>query len=90
MDEFTFDPLDGVRYDSTLRAVYDRLTAGDKLTSLHAVKSERTVCLAKYISILRNKYGIIIRDKWLKISKRKHVKLYWIEQLNGTEYGQSE
>lgn len=78
MDEPIFDPLDGVRYDSTLRAVYDRLSAGDKLTSLHAVKSDRTVCLTKYISILRNKYGIIIHDKWLKIGKRKQVKLYWI------------
>lgn len=72
------DELPGVTDDSDLRSIYNDLKNGKVLTTLDTVYSNRTVCLTKYISILRNKYGVDISDKWIKVSKRKKVKQYWI------------
>lgn len=76
----TFDELPGVTDDSDLRGIHNDLKAGKVLTSLDAVYSNRTVCLVKYISILRNKYGVAICDRWIKVGKRKRVKQYWINK----------
>lgn len=73
-----YSELPGVFDDSDLRSIYNDLKNGKVLTTLDAVYSNRTVCLTKYISILRNKYGVDISDKWIKVSKRKKVKQYWI------------
>lgn len=73
------EALPGTKPGSDIQSVYDYLMDGQVLTSLDAVFSNHTVCLGKYISVLRNKYGIAIKDKWVKISKRKKVKHYWIE-----------
>jgi hypothetical protein len=73
-----YDDLPGVKNDSDLRKIYNHLKAGYTLTTLDAVFSNNTVCLGKYISILRNKYGIAIKDKWLQVSEKKRVKQYFI------------
>lgn len=71
--------LPGTRPGSTIRDIYYDLMDGKVLSSLDAVWANRTICLTKYISILRTKYGIDIRDKWIKLENKKEVKLYWIE-----------
>ena len=76
----TFDDLPGVTDDSDLRRIHNDLKAGKILTSLHAVTSIRTVNLTKYLSILRKKYGVVICDRWIQVSKRKRVKQYWINK----------
>lgn len=76
----TFDELPGVADDSDLRSIHNDLKAGKILTSLDAVYSNRTVNLTKYISILRKKYGVVICDRWIQVSKRKRVKQYWINK----------
>lgn len=72
------EALPGTQPGSDIQQIYDYLACGRVLTSLDAVFSNHTVCLGKYISILRNKYGIAIKDKWIKVSKRKKVKQYWL------------
>lgn len=71
--------LPGTHAESDINRIYERLLAGNTITSLDAVFKNNTICLTKYISILRNKYRIPIKDRWVKVSKRKHVKEYWIE-----------
>lgn len=72
------EALPGTQSGSDIQQIYEYLASGRVLTSLDAVFSNHTVCLGKYISILRNKYGIVIHDEWVKISKRKKVKQYWL------------
>ncbi len=72
------EALPGTEPGSDIRQIYDYLARGRILTSIDAVFSNNTVCLPKYISILRNKYGITIKDKWIQVSKRKKVKQYWL------------
>ena len=81
-DYNTCDDLPGVKPDSDLRSIYDDLKAGKTLSSLGAVRNNHTVELTKYISVLRLKYGVRIADKWIKVGKRKRVKLYWIPSNN--------
>lgn len=76
------DDLPGVKPDSDIRSIYEDLKAGKTLSSLSAVRSNHTVELTKYISVLRIKYGIKIADKWIKVGKRKRVKIYWISTSN--------
>lgn len=79
MDNSQFPPvLPGTKPDSDISQIYMRLLRGDTITTMNVVFADHTVCLTQYISIMRNKYGIPIQDKWVKISKRKKVKLYWI------------
>ncbi|MFR9556105.1 MAG: hypothetical protein SNH99_01895 [Rikenellaceae bacterium] len=80
MNKGIFDPIAGVRADSDIRSIYNDLVAGKILSSLSSVKNNHTVELTKYISVLRRKYGISIEDKWITVSKRKRVKIYWIKQ----------
>ena len=69
--------LPGTKEGSDIRSVYLMLAHGRRLTSLDAVKANHTVCLPKYISLLRNKYNIFIYDEWIRISKTKRVKQYF-------------
>jgi hypothetical protein len=75
---FISEVLPGTQPGSTLRDVYEYLAQGRVLTTLDAVVSNRTVCLTKYISILRNRYGIDIKDRWIKLGNRKKIKQYWL------------
>lgn len=75
---FVSEALPGTQPGSTIRDVYEYLAQGRGLTTLDAVVSNRTVCLTKYISILRNQYGIGIKDQWIKIGKKKKIKQYWL------------
>jgi len=75
---FISEALPGTQPGSTIRDVYEYLAQGRVLTTLDAVVSNRTVCLTKYISILRNQYGIGIKDQWIKLSKKKKIKQYWL------------
>ena len=79
----TFDvcqDLPGTQPGSDLQSIYIDLMNGKTLSSLDAVRSNHTVNLTKYVSVLRKRYGIDIKDKWIKIpNSRKRVKLYWIE-----------
>jgi hypothetical protein len=73
------DSLPGTRKeDSIINEVYRNLAKGRVLTTLDAVKSNRTVCLGKYISLLRNKYQIAIKDKWIELENQKRIKQYWL------------
>ncbi|WP_163222047.1 hypothetical protein [Bacteroides sp. 214] len=74
------EALPGTQAGSDLQCVYEALASGQILTTLDAVFSNHTVCLTKYISLLRNKYGIPVKDRWVKVSKRKRVKEFWIDQ----------
>ncbi|OCW94291.1 hypothetical protein A9168_07515 [Macellibacteroides sp. HH-ZS] len=75
---FVSEALPGTQPGSTIRDIYEYLAQGRVLTTLDAVISNRTVCLTKYISVLRNQYGIGIKDQWIKISKKKKIKQYWL------------
>lgn len=77
---FISEALPGTQPGSTLRDVYEYLAQGRVLTTLDAVISNRTVCLTKYISVLRNQYGIGIKDQWIKLGNRKRIKQYFIEK----------
>lgn len=74
------EALPGTQSGSDLQCVYESLASGQTLTSLDAVFSNHTVCLTKYISLLRNKYGIPVKDRWKKISKRKKIKEFWLDK----------
>lgn len=73
------EAMPGTRPDSTITALYERLRAGEVLTTLDGVFSDRTVCLGKYISLMRNKYSIPVKDKWVRISEKKSIKRYWLD-----------
>lgn len=77
---FVSEALPGTQPGSTIRDIYECLVLGRVLTSLDAVNDNRTVCLVKYISELRNKYGIDIKDKWITLGNRKRIKQYFIEK----------
>ncbi len=77
---FVSEALPGTQPGSTIRDIYACLVQGRVLTSLDAVNENRTVDLGKYISELRNKYGIVIKDQWITLGNRKRIKQYFIEQ----------
>lgn len=83
-EQFQVKALPGTKADSILNDVYRHLLRGNIVTALSAVFSNRTVCLAKYISVLRNKYNVPICDKWVTLSNKKHIKEYWIEEQSTT------
>lgn len=68
--------LPGAKTTSDISAIYQRLLRGETITSLDSVYKSHTVCLTKYVSVLRNKYNIPVVGRWVKVSKRKRVKLY--------------
>lgn len=70
--------LPGTRIDSTIQKVYQDLLDGKTLTSLSALYSHQTICLTKYVSDLRLKYGIDVKDTWLTLNNGKRVKRYFI------------
>ena len=74
------NPLTGARPESTIRHIYNALYDGKRITSLDALGLCNTICLNRYICILRNKYGVAIKDKWLQLPNGKRVKQYWIER----------
>lgn len=79
MDNSQFPPvLPGTKPDSDISQIYMRLLRGDTITSMDAVFADHTICLTQYISIMRRKYNIPVQDEWMKVSKRKKVKKYWI------------
>jgi len=77
---FISEALPGTQPGSTIRDIYACLMHGRVLTSLDAVNENRTVDLGKYISELRNKYGIDIKDQWITLGNRKRIKQYFIEK----------
>jgi len=77
---FVSEALPGTQPGSTIRDIYEYLAQGRVLTTLDAVISNRTVCLTKYISVLRNQYGIVIKDQWITLGNRKRIKQYFIEK----------
>lgn len=72
------DPLPGTKSDSIINEIYRYLAKGRVLTTLDAVISNRTVCLAKYVSLLRNKYDVVIKDQWIELDNQKRIKQYWL------------
>lgn len=76
------DPLPGVRSTSDLRRIFNALLAGRVLTGLEAVKGQNTICLPTYISLLRRRYGIPVKDRRIEVAaaqgKTKRVKEYWL------------
>ena len=62
------EALPGTKENSDIRGIYKALASGRSLTALDAVFSNHTVCLGKYISILRTKYNIPIKDEWASAS----------------------
>lgn len=72
--------LPGTKTGSDIRSIYAMLAKGRVLTTMDAVFNNHTVCLNQYISVLRNKYHITICDEWVRVSKRKRVKQYWIPE----------
>jgi hypothetical protein len=81
---YFIETLPGTKPESIINDVNTLLRKGKVLTTLDAVNSNRTVCLPKYVSLLRSKYGVPIRSKWIELSNNKRIKLYWIpkEQSN--------
>ena len=74
------EALPGTKENSDIRGIYKALASGRSLTALDAVFSNHTVCLGKYISILKNKYNIPIKDEWVTVGDRqKRVKRFWLE-----------
>ena len=74
------EALPGTRENSDIRSIYEMLAKGNSLTAIDAVFSNHTVCLGKYISILRTKYNVPIKDKWVVVGERgKRVKKFWLE-----------
>lgn len=75
---YQLDPLPGTRTDSIINDIYRYLAKGRVLTTLDAVVSNQTVDLGKYISLLRNKYNINIKDQWIELDNQKRIKQYWL------------
>ena len=74
------EALPGTKGNSDIRSIYNALADGRSLTVLDAVFSNNTVCLGKYISILRTKYNIPIKDEWVTVGERKkRVNRFWLE-----------
>lgn len=83
MDETTGqlnEILPGTQPGSTINGIYTMLKQGCILTTLDAVISNRTVNLTKYISLLRLKYGVPVRDQWVELPNKKRVKQFWIQK----------
>lgn len=72
--------LPGTKGDSILNDVYQHLMRGETLTTLDGLIKSKTVCLPKYVNVLRFKYKVSIKDRWITLSNRKRVKQYWIEE----------
>ena len=70
--------LPGAKVDSTIQKIYQDLLDGKTLTSLSAIFDYRTVCLTKYISDLRLKYAVNVRDKWIETESGKRCKQYFL------------
>lgn len=83
-EQFQVKALPGTKADSILNDVYRHLLRGNILTTLDAVFCNKTVCLTKYVSVLKNKYNVPICDKWITLSSKKHIKQYWIEGEQST------
>lgn len=74
------EAMPGTCPGSDICKIYDHLASNKSLTTLDAVINNNTVCLTKYISIMRKKYGIKIKDEWVRVGmKQKRVKRYWME-----------
>jgi hypothetical protein len=74
------EAMPGTKPGSDICKIYDYLASHKSLTTLDAVFRNNTVCLTKYISIMRDKYGINIKDEWVRVgTKQKRVKRYWLE-----------
>lgn len=78
------------RPDSTITAIQNDLLNGKHLTSILALNRHHTICLNKYVSDLRLKFGLDIRDKWIELANGKRVKEYWIDPKAKSERVQSE
>jgi hypothetical protein len=72
--------LPGVAEDSTIMRIYRDLKAGRVLTSLDAINEYKTVNLVKYLSDLRLKYGVPVKDRWIDLESGKRCKRYWVDQ----------
>jgi hypothetical protein len=72
--------LPGVRPDSTIQLIYSDLLAGKTLNTMNCFFEYKTVCLAKYISDLRLKYGINVSDRWIETETGKNCKQYFISK----------
>jgi hypothetical protein len=67
------------RPDSTITAIQNDFLDGRHLTSISALNRHHTICLNKYVSDLRLKFGLEIRDKWIELDNGKRVKEYWVD-----------
>lgn len=72
--------LPGTRSDSIINDVYSLLQKGAVLTTLDAVNHNRTVCLTKYVSLLRHRHNIPVQSRWIQLTNRKRIKQFWIEK----------
>lgn len=71
------EAMPGSKPGTILHGIYNYLMERGSITTLDAVFCNQTVCLAKYISIMRDKYGINIKDEWVHVGmKQKRVKKY--------------
>jgi hypothetical protein len=74
------ETLHGTRSDSIINDVYSLLQKGAVLTTLDAVNQNRTVCLTKYVSLLRLRHNIPVQSRWIQLTNRKRIKQFWIEK----------
>ena len=78
----TIEKLPGTKPGSTINRIYGELLQGKTLTTLEGLLENQTMCLGKYVSLMRIKHKIPIKDKWVEVPSGKHVKEYWIDQFD--------
>lgn len=74
----SFQTLPKTRPESIINDVYKKLLAGKVLTSLDGVNASKTVCLCKYVSLLRLKYNIPVQDRWITLANDKRIKEFYL------------
>lgn len=71
--------LPHTRPGSTINKVYQLLLEGRRLTTLDALYADSaTLCLPKYISLLRYKYGVPVKKTWITLQNKKRIKVFWL------------
>jgi hypothetical protein len=64
----------------TKKRILDYLLAGNILTSYDGFEKLGTTCAKDYVSMLRRKDGVNIKDEWRIGSSGKRYKIYYIEK----------
>lgn len=79
--ETTIERLPGTKSkQSTINRVYADLLKGRTLTTLQGLRDNKTMYQPKFISLLRLRHKVPVKDRWVELTNGKRVKEYWLDQ----------